>query len=239
MTGKSHRWSSHIRDPCSRPRPRFGLNPGLSSAVTGLDTVVPASAVRQGNSARAAHNVMIGATVASVLMASLLLLGIIFCLRRCVNKKSSNLAVNMTRATSGVSPQTTEQQEGNMIVQGRNSFLDRSDTSQRDSTPTVATAQGQCSQPARSSQISIASSISRSIRFAVTGNFYSPPGSYIPRATMSVIAVDGTHTPGDDISGEPVSPWRPVSLDTSCDYSASWRGANLSNIINAARGIKS
>lgn len=126
-----------------------------------------------------------------------------------------------------------------MIAQGRNSFLDHNDAPRRDSTPTVATAQGKSSNPGRSSQISVASSISRSIRFAVTGSFNSPPGSYISRAAMSMIAVDGSHSPGDDVSGERLSPWPPASVDTSCDYSASWRGTNLSNIINAARGIKS
>ena len=204
-----------------------------SLRLTGLDKVTPDPAVTQGNSSRAAHSKMISAIVVSVLMACLLLLGIIFCLRRCVNKKSSSLAIDMTRATSGVSPQTTGQQEGGTIVQGRDSFLNHSHTPRRDSTLTIATVREQRSRPGRYSQISIASSISRSIRFAVAGSFHSPPGSYLSRATASTIAVDGTHTLEDDISEEPASPF-----DKSGDYSASWRGTNLSNIINAARGVK-
>lgn len=197
--------------------------------------------VRQGNPAQAPHDMMIGATVVSVLIACLLLLGVAFCLRRRrVNKKSSSLAVDMTRATPGASPQITGQQEGGMVVQGRNIFLNHGGRMpKRDSILTTTTAQGQCGRPGRSSQISIASSISRSIRFAVAGSFHSSAGSHISPATMSVIAVDGTHAPGDDICPEPPSPWRPGSVNTSYDYSASWRGTNLSNIINAARGIKS
>jgi len=182
---------------------------------------------------------MIGVIGLPVFMTSLLLLGIIFYLRRCLNKKSSSLAVDTTRATLDASSQTMGQQECGMIFHGRDStFLDHGGTPQRDSTLTVVTAQGQCSLPGRSSQISMASSISRSIRFAVTGSFNSSAGSYVSRAAMSTIAVDGTHTPDDNISGEPVSPWRSVSVNASHDYSASWRGTNLSNIINAARGIK-
>lgn len=237
MTGNRY-CSNRIRDLCLHSSPRLGLSPRLNPPVTGMDKFAPDSVVRQENSTQASHNMMIGATVVSVLMVSLLLLGIILCLRRRVNKKSSSLVADTTRAAPGVSSRTTDQQRCSMILQGLDSFLDLSDTSQRDSTVTVATAQGQWNQQGRFSQISIASSISRSIRFAVTGSFYSSPGSYTSRATVSVIAVDGTHIPGDDISGEPGSPWRPVSVTTSGDYSASWRGTNLSNIINAARGIK-
>lgn len=124
-------------------------------------------------------------------------------------------------------------------VQGHGSYLDRSDAPKRDSNLTAAAVQGRNSRPGRSSQISTASSMSRSIRFAVAGSFYSSAGSYISRATVSMIAVDGTHTPDNDPPGEPVSSWSPVSVNATCDYSASWRGTNLSNIINAARGARS
>ena len=240
MTGNFYRCLNHDCDPCSRSSTRLGSNPGLGSTVTSMDKVTPDSTVGQGNSARGSRNAMNGAIIASVSIAFLLLLGIIFFLRRCVNKKPSNLAVDTTRATSaGLSPQAVGQLGGGTIAQGQDSFLDHGSAPIRGSTPTVATAQGRCSQPGRSSQISTASSISRSIRFAaVAGSFYSSAGSYISQAAVSMIAVDGAHTPGDDVSGEPVPPWTPVSVDTSCDYSASWRGTNLSNIINAARGIK-
>jgi hypothetical protein len=203
--------------------------------MTGVNPDLPP----KGNSSGAGHNTMIGAALVSVLL--LLLLGIIFYLRRRVIRNHSRPAVDMDRAMPGVStsPRTIGQQEGSgTIAQDRSSFIDRNAAPHRESGLTVATAQRRCSQPGRYSQISIASSISRSIRFATPGSFSSSAGSRISRTAVSIIAVDGTHSPCDESLAEPVSPWRPLSVNTTSEYSASWRGANLSNIINAARGIK-
>jgi hypothetical protein len=218
----------------------------FSSVMSGAIEVTPGSATKQGCSSGPAahmHSAVIGAIVVSVSMTCLLLFGIIFCLRRCVSRNSSSRTADTTRATSGVSShpvssQTTGRPEGGVTAQGQDSFLERNGA-KRDSTLSIATVQEQSNSRGRYSQISITSSISRSIRFAITGS-YNSTSSPVSRATVSMIAVDGAHTPGDEASGEPPSPWRPPSVHApSPEYTASWRGTNLSNIINAARGIKS
>jgi hypothetical protein len=206
-----------------------------------MNNVTPDSQLKHGNSTRSVHNTIVGAAIVSMLL--LLLLGIIFYLRRRVIRKSSSPTIDSSLPTPGVSsypmsPQTTRQQEGSTIPQDRDSFVDRNIAPRRESAFSIATAQGQRGHPGRRSQISIASSISKSIRFAMPGSLNSSAGSRLSRATMSVVAVDGTHSPCDESLGEPVSPWRPTSVNTSSEYSASWRGTNLSNIINAARGVK-
>jgi hypothetical protein len=210
-----------------------------------MEEVAPDSAVTQGDSTAATHHPMLGKIVAPVSVAFLLLLGIIFYLLHRVTRKSSSGSVDMPRATSDVplrpvSSQTIEGRESSMITEGQNPFINTNDPPQRNSTtPPVATTQGQRCRATRYSQMSVTSSISRSIRFAVRGSVHSPTDSHTSRANVSVIAVDGTHTPEVDPFGEPPpSPWRPASSSTSLDFSASWRGTNLSNIINAARGIK-
>lgn len=207
-----------------------------------MNNVTSDSQLKHGNSTRSVHDTMVGAALVSILL--LLLLGIIFYLRRRVIRKSSSPAIDTSIPTpAGVSsypmsPQTTRQQEGSTIQQDRDSFIDRNIAPRRESAFSIASAHGQRGHSGRRSQISIASSISKSIRFAMPGSLNSSTGSPISRATMSVVAVDGTHSPCDESLGEPVSPWRPTSVNTTSEYSASWRGTNLSNIINAARGVK-
>jgi hypothetical protein len=217
----------------------------FSSVMSDPVEVTPGSATKhRGSSGAAAHSAAIVAIVVSVLMACLLLFGIIFCLRRCVSRNSSSRTAETTRATSGVSShpassQTTGRPEGGVTAQGQDSSLEQNDA-KRDSTLSVATVQEQSNRRGRYSQISITSSISRSIRFAITGS-YNSTSSPISRYNVSTVAVDGAHTPGDEAFGEPPSPRRPTSRvhSPSPEYTASWRGTNLSNIINAARGIKS
>jgi len=220
----------------------LGFHPGFNSAATGMNNTTPDSQLKRGNSTRSVHNTIVGAAIVSMLL--LLLLGIIFYLRRRVIRKSSSPTIDTSLPTPGVSsypmsPQTTRQQEGSTIPQNRDSFVDRNIIApRRESAFSIASAQGQCGHPGRRSQISIASSISKSIRFAMPGSLNSSTGSRVSRAAMSIVAVDGTHSPCDESLGEPVSPWRPTSVNTTSEYSASWRGTNLSNIINAARGVK-
>jgi len=189
---------------------------------------------------------MIGAVVGSAMIVCLLLSGVIFCLRRRMSRKFPHRVVDTARTVSNVisrsasSHATVGQQENGMIAYGQNSFLDRSGGSIRDSTLTVASVQRQCSQLGRHSQISASSWDSRSMRFTASGSYHNSANSHSSRATTSIITIDVAHSLAADPSADPASPRTrtPASFNTNTDYSASWRGTNLSNIINAARGIK-
>lgn len=189
-----------------------------------------------------AHTRMIGAIVGSVFMVGLVLSGVIFYLRRRVRRKSLRRGVVTTRATPDVpshpvSPRVMEQQESRMSTPAQDPFPGRSSASIRDSVLTVAATQGQCSRLSRYSQIS-ASSSSKSMKFVVKGSYHSPTSSDSSQTTLSVVVNDAARPlTGDPFAG-PASPHSPVSADTITDHSAPWRGTNLSNIINAARGIK-
>ena len=208
-----------------------------------MNEVIPDSATRTGSTA-AAHKMTKGAVVALVLIACLLLFGIVICLRRLVSRRSLNRTADTNFTPSGVSlqtvlPYTMGRRESETTVQGQYQPFDHNDVPQPHLTISAAQAQGRRNQQGRRSLISVASSISMSIRFAVAGSFNSSADSYPSRATVSVIAVDGSHTPDSDPYREPVSPRHHCfDVDQSLDHSATWRGANLSNIINAARGVK-
>lgn len=221
----------------------LGLDPGLSSAVTNMGDVAPESTTKQGSSTQSPQKPMVGVIFISIFVTCLLLLGIIFYLRRRVSRESRNPTADTTYPMTAVSShpvssQTMGKQEGGVTMLGRDSFIDRASVPNRESAMSVAPVQEQRNHPGRCSQISVASTVSRSIRFAVSGSYNSSAGSRLSRTTMSIIAVDGTHSPCDVSCGDRLSPWRPTSVTTSSEYSASWRGTNLSNIINAARGIK-
>ena len=228
---------------CSRSSSRLGLDPVLSSAVTNMSDVASESTMKQGNSTQPPHKPMVGAIVISIFVTCLLLLGIIFYLRRRVSREPPNPTACTTYPTTGVSShpmssQTMGQQEGGVKMLGRDSSIEREGVPKRESAMSVASVREQRNRPGRCSQISIASTVSRSIRFAMSGSYNSSAGSRVSRTTMSIIAVDGTHSPCNESCGDRVSSWRPTSVTASSEYSASWRGTNLSNIINAARGIK-
>jgi len=177
-----------------------------------------------------------------VVVAGLVLSGVIFYMRRRVSRKSSHRVMDASRTMLNVlshstSSHTMGQQESGMIVQGQNPILDCTGAPTRDPGLTAAAVQGSCSQLNRYSQISASSSNPRSIRFAVTGSYRSSTNSYYSQATASMV-IDVAHSLSVDLSTEPVSPRSPVSVNTTIDHSASWRGTNLSNIINAARGVR-
>lgn len=193
----------------------------------------------------AARNRMIGAIIGSVVMVGLVLSGFIFCLRRRRMSKKSSLhrVVDATRLMPNVSlhsssPQTKGQREGGIITRDRNSFFDRNSTATRNSTLSAAAVQIQRSPLDRCSQISATSSISRSIRFVVTGDYRSPANSHSSRATMPATPSDVARTLAIDPFAGLAQPRSPVRAETPTDHSATWRGTNLSNIIKAARGIK-
>lgn len=226
---------------------RINAVPGVNSTLTNTDEIAP-DAMRPEASI-VTRNTMIGAIVGSVAMVGLVLFGVIFFLRRRMNKTSPRRAGDTARTVSNVTYSVSShivmgQLESGMIAQGQNPFLNRSGGSIRDSTLAVASVQGQCSQPGRYSHISASSQNSRSMRFAVSGSYRNSSHSHSSRATMSVMVIDVAHSLTVDPSADPVSPQSPVpprspvSVNANTDYSASWRGTNLSNIINAARGIK-
>lgn len=212
---------------------------GLNSTPTNKGEVVP-DTVRP----EAGRNRMIGAIVSSAVIVCLLLSGVIFCLRRRMSRKSPHRTVDTAPTAPNVVPHsasphaTMGQQESGMIVYGQNPFPDCSGGSIHDSTQTAASVQSQCSQLGRNSQISASSWDSRSMRFTASGSYHNSANSYSSRATMSIITVDAAHSVTLDPSADLAPPRTPVSFNTNTDYSASWRGTNLSNIINAARGIK-
>ena len=220
---------------------RIDAVPGLNT-LTNTDGIAPD--VKRPETSTVAHNIMIGAIVGSVVMLGLVLFGVIFYLRRRMSRKLPRRAADTARTVPNVTSHFAlshimmEQQESGMIAHGRNPFLDHSGGSMRDSTLTAASVQMQCSQLGRCSHISVSSQNSRSIRFAVSGSYRNSSHSYSSRATMSVMVIDVAHSLTVDPLADPVSPRSPVSVSTNTDYSASWRGTNLSNIINAARGIK-
>jgi len=186
------------------------------------------------------RNRMIGAIAGSVLVAGLVLFGVIFYLRRRMSRRSLGWAVDTTHAMSNVSPRpgqsrVTEQRESGTIMQDQNPFLDPGNAAMRNPTPTVTAGQKQRSHLDRYSQVSTTSSGSRSIRFMVPGSYHSPTNSRSSRITISVTPTDVARTVTAD---PPTPPHSPVSVKTPVDHSAPWRGTNLSNIINAARGVK-
>lgn len=216
--------------------------PGLNSTPTNTGEI--AHDATRPEASTMARNRMIAAIVGSVVMVGLVLYGVIFYLRRRVSRKSPRRAVDTARTVSNVTSHSASshvmmgQQESGMIAHGQNPFLDRGGRSIRDSTLTAASIQRQCIQPGRYSHISASSQNSRSIRFAISGGYRNSSNSYSSRATMSVLVIDVAHSLTADSLADPVSPRSPVSINANTDYSASWRGTNLSNIINAARGIK-
>jgi len=187
------------------------------------------------------RNRMIGAITGSVLVAGLVLLGVIFYLRRRMSRKSLGRVVDATHPMSNVSSprsapsRVKEQRGGGIIAQDQNPFLDPSNAAMRNPTPTVTAGQKQRGHVDRYSQVSTTSSASKSIRFVVPGSYHSPTNSRSSRVTISVTPTDMAHTVTSD---PPTPPQSPVSVKTPVDHSAPWRGTNLSNIINAARGVK-
>lgn len=187
-----------------------------------------------------ARNRMIGAIAGSALVASLVLFGVIFYLRRRVSRRSFGRVVDTARAMPNVPSRSTssrvkEQREGGIVMQDRNPFLDPTNSAIRNSTLTVTTGQKQWSHLDRYSQISTTSTSSKSIRFVAPGSYHSPTNSRSSRITISVAPTDVAHT----FTPEPLTPpHSPASAKTPVDHSAPWRGTNLSNIINAARGVK-
>ena len=231
-----------MRHSCSPSNSRFDSKARLTSTATNTNEITPDASLHAIGQERTK---MIGVIIGSVLVAGLVLSGVFFFLRRRVNR--SRRVADTTRATSIVpsysaSFQMMERQGDGVIVQHQNLRLDHSSgAAKHDTTLTVAAIEKQSGHPGRCSQISATSSTSRSIRFAVSGSHHSSSNSNSSRATVSVvIPEDGAHTPTTDPFANPISHWTPVSLNinTTTDHSASWRGANLSNIINAARGIK-
>jgi len=215
---------------------------GLNSTPTNKGGVVPDT--MRPEAPIAGRNRMIGAIVGSAVIVCLLLSGIIFCLRRRMSMKLSHRNADTARTvpsvvSHSVSPHATMgQQESGMIAYGQNPFPDCSGGPIRDSTTTAASVHRQCSQLGRDSQISASSWDSRSMRFTASGSYHNSANSYSSRATMSIITVDAAHSVALDPSADLAPPRTPVSFNTNTDYSASWRGTNLSNIINATRGIK-
>ena len=194
--------------------------------------------VSQGGSV--SRNRMIGAITGSVLVAGLVLFGVILYLRRRMSRKSLGRVVDTTHAMSNVSSRSApsrvkEQRESGIIAQDQNPFLDPSNAAMRNPTLTGTAGQKQRSHLDRYSQISTTSSTSRSIRFVVPGSYHSPTNSHSSRLTISVTPTEVPYTVTPD---PPTPPHSPVSVKTPVDHSAPWRGTNLSNIINAARGVK-
>lgn len=170
----------------------------------------------------AARNGMISAIVVSVAMVVLLLSILIFYLRRSMSRESPCRGANT---------------KPGMIAQGRNPFLDCSEVEICDPTATVAAVQRQCNRSGRcGSRSSASSSKSWSLRFVARGS-HNSINSCSSRATASVAVPDVARTPTPGPLTDLVAPRSPVSINTTADYSASWRGTNLSNIINAARGL--
>ena len=198
----------------------------------------PPDSVSQGGTV--SRNRTIGVITGSVLVAGLVLFGVIFYLRRRMSRKSLGRAVDTTHAMSNVSSRfspsrVTEQRESGIVMQDQNPFLDPSNAAMRHPTLTATAGQKQRSHLERHSQVSTTSSGSRSIRFVVPGSYHSPTNSRSSRVTVSVTPTDVARTV---ISDPPTPPQSPVSVKTPVDHSAPWRGTNLSNIINAARGVK-
>jgi len=198
-----------------------------------------------GQEGPVAHNGVIGAIVGSVLTVGLVLSGLIFILRRRMSKSRRVVDTNCampTMPSHSASSKGMGQRGSGIIKQYRIPHLEHNiGAATWDSTLTVAAIERQCTHPARCSQISGTSSASRSIRFAISGghsgSHHSSSNSYSSRATISMI-VDAGHALTADPLANPSPPRRPISLNVTADHSASWRGANLSNIINAARGVK-
>jgi len=183
---------------------------------------------------------MIGVIAGSVLVAGLALFGVIFYLRRRMSRKSLRRVVDTTRAMPNVSPHSgpprvKEQREGGIIMRDWNPFIDPNIEATRNPALPVTAVQKQCSHMDRDSQISTTSSGSKSIRFVAPGSYHSPTNSRSSRVAISVTPTDATRT----LASNPFTPPRsPVSFKTPADHSATWRGTNLSNIINAARGVR-
>ena len=197
--------------------------PGLNSTVTGMNGITP-DAPKQG-SPIAARNRMIGAVVVSVAMVVLVLSILIFYLRRRMSRGSSCRGANTKSTTPG------------MVAQGRNPFLDCSEVEICDPTAPVAAVQRQCNRSGRcGSRGSASSSKSWSMRFVGRGS-HNSINSCSSRATTLVVVPDVARTPTPGPLTDPVALRSPASINTNADYSASWRGTNLSNIINAARGL--
>jgi hypothetical protein len=232
-----------MRRPFSHSKPRVNVVPRFSPTATNSNEITP-GVTGPGTSAMT-RNRMAGAIVGSAVIIVLVLSGIFFYLRRRGGAKSPCRAVDVVvPPTPNVPPystscHTTGQRECGMLAQGQNPFSDRGERTIRDSSMTATSAQGQCGQLGGYSRTS-ASSESRpmSMRFAVSGSYRNSSHSFSSRATMSVTVIDAAHSFTADSPPDPVSRWDPVCANTNAEYSASWRGTNLSNIINAARGIK-
>ena len=240
MLAGSHRYFSCTHHPHSHSNYRLDPEPGLSPTVINAGDINPDASVDATGAV--ARGRMIGIAVSSALMFCLVLFGVIFCLRRRVRGRSFRRVVDATRVTSSVSScpspsRTVEQRESGATTQDRSTFVgDRGGAAIHDPVLIVAGDQGRCSRPDRCSQVSTSSTISRSIRFAITGSHHSPTNSCSSRATMSIPLREVAHTvnPFADVA----LPQRPCRVKTLTDHSAPWRGSNLSNIINTARGVK-
>jgi hypothetical protein len=209
--------------------------------VTDTNVTTPdASLDAMRQEAIVARNRTIGAIVGSVLMTCLVLFGVIFCLRR--RAKRLRRVVDRTRAVSNATSysapsQVAEQQESGINTQGPYPLLDRSGVTEPDPALTVAAVQGRRNHLARYSQVSTCSS-SRSIQFAVSESYRSTTNPHSLQNTLSVAPTDTDHTLTVDPFMDPVSPRSPISVKTPTDHTAAWRGTNLSNLIDAARGVK-
>lgn len=226
----------------SHQSPRADVVPTFSPTTTNSNETTP-GATGPGTSA-VARNRMAGAIVGSAVVIVLVLSGIFFYLHRRGGAKSPCRTVGAAAHTVPAIPpysspcHTVGQWECGLLVQGQNPFPDRGEPTIHDSSMTVASAQGQWSQLDRYNRISASSSRSMSIHFAVPGSYRNSSHSFSSRATMSVTVIDVAHSLIPDFPLDAVSPWSPACANANTEYSASWRGTNLSNIINAARGIK-
>ena len=237
-----NRYLSLALHTCSYSSSRFDPEPEPSPMATDTDGIVPGASqdsVSQGGTA--SRNRMVGVITGSVLVAGLVFFGVIFYLRRRMRRKPLGRVVDAAHAMSDVSPRSaplrvTEQRESGSIMQNQNPFLDPSNPAMCNPALTVTAGQKQRSHLDRCSQISTTSSGSRSIRFVVPRSYHSPTNSRSSRVTISVTPTEMAHTVTAD---PPTPPHSPVDVKTPVDHSAPWRGTNLSNIINAARGVKS
>jgi len=227
--------------PRSYSSSRFDSDPEPSPMTTNTNEIAPGASldsVSQGGAV--SRNRTIGVVAGSVLVAGLVLFGVIFYLRRRMSRKSLGRAVGTTHAMSNVSSppapsRVKEQRESGIVTQDQNPFLDPSNAAMRNPALTVTAGQKRCSHLDRCSHVSTTSSGSRSIRFVVPGSYHSPTNSRSSRVTISVTPTDAAGT----VTSDPLTPpHSPVSVKTPVDHSAPWRGTNLSNIINAARGVK-
>ena len=224
------------------PSLRTNMVPRLSPTATNPNEITPGVA-GPGTSA-VARNKIVYAIAGSVVIIALVLSGIFFYLQRRGGERSPCRAVDAAVLTvPGVPPYSASchaagQQECGMLARDHNPFPDRSEPTFRDSSMTVVSVQEQCGQLGRCSRISASSSLSMSIHFAVPGSYRNSFHSFSSSATMPVVVIDVAHSLTADPPPDPVSPWDPVCANTNTEYSASWRGTNLSSIINAARGVK-